>query len=62
VILNARSKPCVNLLWLGTGVMTLGFLLATWRRLGELGKAGGRDEHRNPADTARPQPTTQLPL
>ncbi|MFN7707787.1 MAG: cytochrome c biogenesis protein CcsA [Sphingobacteriia bacterium] len=49
VILNARSKPWVNLLWLGTVVMTLGFLLAIWRRLGEL----------HPRDKGPAQPPTE---
>jgi cytochrome c-type biogenesis protein CcmF len=36
VILNVISKPWINLLWLGTVVMTLGFALAIWRRTAEL--------------------------
>lgn len=36
IILSAISKPYVNLLWLGTFVMTIGFLLAIWRRVSEL--------------------------
>ncbi|MBX3102918.1 MAG: cytochrome c biogenesis protein CcsA [Bacteroidetes bacterium] len=38
VILNVISKPWINLLWLGTLVMTLGFVMAIWRRSGELKK------------------------
>jgi cytochrome c-type biogenesis protein CcmF len=36
VILNVISKPWINLLWLGTVVMTLGFAMAIWRRTAEL--------------------------
>lgn len=33
VVLKAISKPWINLLWLGTFVLVLGFGIATWRRV-----------------------------
>lgn len=33
VVFKAISKPWINLLWLGTFILTIGFLIAIWRRV-----------------------------
>jgi cytochrome c-type biogenesis protein CcmF len=33
VVFKAISKPWINLLWLGTFILTLGFMIAIWRRV-----------------------------
>ncbi|GAB4409500.1 MAG: hypothetical protein OHK0039_13230 [Bacteroidia bacterium] len=35
VIIKAISKPFINLLWLGTFILTAGFLISIYRRIGE---------------------------
>jgi cytochrome c-type biogenesis protein CcmF len=35
VIIKAMEKPLINVLWLGTGLLTIGFLIALRRRLKE---------------------------
>ena len=35
VVVQAYEKPFISLLWLGTGILGLGFGLSFWRRLGE---------------------------
>ena len=35
VIIKALEKPFINVLWLGTGVLMIGFVLATIRRFKE---------------------------
>ena len=32
IVLKAIEKPAINLLWLGTFVLTAGFLIAIYRR------------------------------
>ncbi|MDX2286293.1 MAG: cytochrome c biogenesis protein CcsA [Bacteroidia bacterium] len=36
VVIKAISKPFINLLWLGTFILTAGFMISIWRRVQEL--------------------------
>lgn len=40
VIIKAMEKPLINILWLGTGVLMVGFSMAMVRRFKEFSKAG----------------------
>jgi cytochrome c-type biogenesis protein CcmF len=40
VIIKAMEKPLINVLWLGTGVLMVGFSMAMVRRFKEFSKAG----------------------
>jgi cytochrome c-type biogenesis protein CcmF len=33
VVIKALEKPYINVLWLGTGVLMIGFGIAAWRRI-----------------------------
>ncbi|MEM7659678.1 MAG: hypothetical protein AAF399_26430 [Bacteroidota bacterium] len=35
VVIKAISKPFINLLWLGTFILTIGFLISIYRRVQE---------------------------
>ena len=36
VIIKAMEKPFINVLWLGTGLLAIGFGMAMWRRFREI--------------------------
>ena len=40
VIIKAMEKPMINILWLGTGVLMIGFSIAMVRRFREFKKLG----------------------
>jgi cytochrome c-type biogenesis protein CcmF len=42
VIIKAMEKPYINVLWLGTGVLMIGFVMAMRRRFKEFGKTSDR--------------------
>jgi len=33
VVIKALEKPYINVLWLGTGILMIGFCVALWRRV-----------------------------
>jgi cytochrome c-type biogenesis protein CcmF len=47
VVMKAIEKPFINILWIGTILMALGFGLAMYRRFSELGKTDKNDKNRN---------------
>jgi cytochrome c-type biogenesis protein CcmF len=47
VVMKAIEKPFINILWIGTILMALGFGLAMYRRFSELGKTDKKDKNRN---------------
>jgi len=42
VIIKAMEKPYINVLWLGTGVLIVGFVMAIARRFKDIKRAGSR--------------------
>lgn len=55
IVMKALEKPLINILWLGTFVLTLGFLMATVRRFRDFFKNQKRELA---AETAKPKKRT----
>ncbi|RYF65620.1 MAG: cytochrome C biogenesis protein, partial [Cytophagaceae bacterium] len=47
IVMKASEKPLINLLWIGTLVMVIGFLMAIFRRYRENGKMGEKARKEN---------------
>jgi cytochrome c-type biogenesis protein CcmF len=44
IIMKAREMPYINVLWIGTLVMTIGFIIAISRRYSEFAKMRNKEE------------------
>jgi cytochrome c-type biogenesis protein CcmF len=47
IVMKAAEKPLINLLWIGTLVLVVGFTMATVRRYRENGKMQGKEKREN---------------
>jgi len=47
IVMKAIEKPLINILWIGTLILTIGFILATIRRFRDFVKMRDREERQN---------------